>query len=122
MKKSIHIKYIVSVHDLEKLYHLELFLKQMGLCYQIENVYCPEPISRLIGKLITKNPSNKPALLRKFGNKCRFCGYSKSEKVLQFHKDGWLLYQCLGIERMAIVPSDIIVVCSNCHIELHRRD
>jgi len=54
-KKTIHVQYIISVHDLEKMFHLEEFLKRMGFCYNVRSVYFPEHIKNIFEERIKQS-------------------------------------------------------------------
>ena len=59
------------------------------------------------------------------GGKCIFCGYSKCVRSLQFHhcdrtkKDFNISAVSYSWERMKIELDKCILVCANCHGEIH---
>jgi DNA-binding CsgD family transcriptional regulator len=59
------------------------------------------------------------------GGCCEKCGYNKSEQALQFHhinpekKDFTVGGKSYSFERMKLEVDKCIMVCANCHIEIH---
>jgi DNA-binding CsgD family transcriptional regulator len=59
------------------------------------------------------------------GGKCECCGYNKSNSALQFHhkdpneKDFTIGGSSYSFERLKTEVDKCILVCSNCHIEIH---
>lgn len=59
------------------------------------------------------------------GGKCECCDYNRSISVLQFHhkdpneKDFTISGKSYGFEKLKIEVDKCILVCSNCHIEIH---
>jgi DNA-binding Lrp family transcriptional regulator len=59
------------------------------------------------------------------GGKCERCGYDKSIEALQFHhikpseKDFSISGKSYSIERLKKEVDKCIMVCANCHIEIH---
>ncbi len=59
------------------------------------------------------------------GGKCQICGYSKCEGALSFHhidpskKEFTLSGRCLSWSRMKTELDKCILVCLNCHAEIH---
>ena len=59
------------------------------------------------------------------GGKCEKCGYNKSIAVLQFHhldpneKDFTISGKSYSFERLKKEVDKCIMVCANCHIEIH---
>ena len=59
------------------------------------------------------------------GGKCVKCGYNKSVKALEFHhlnpneKDFTISGKSWSFERLKNEVDKCILVCSNCHIEIH---
>lgn len=60
------------------------------------------------------------------GGKCTRCGYSGCIEALDFHhvdpsekEVGWEIMRYWGQERMALELSKCILVCANCHREIH---
>lgn len=65
-------------------------------------------------------------LKKEFGGKCSLCGYDKCDDALQFHhidpsKKEFSLGMKRGykIETLREELKKCILVCSNCHIEIH---
>ncbi len=68
---------------------------------------------------------SKIRLIEYKGWKCECCGYNKSTSVLQFHhtnpseKDFTIGGKSYGFERLKVEVDKCIMVCANCHIEIH---
>lgn len=64
----------------------------------------------------------------KLGNKCCKCGYNKCEAALEFHhtdpneKDFVLAGAKYGKEKMLKELEKCILVCANCHREIHANE
>lgn len=54
---------------------------------------------------------------------CEFCGYSKCASALDFHHIGegkeFNISQCSSLKKIKIEIMRCIVLCRNCHAELH---
>lgn len=67
----------------------------------------------------------KQKLIDYKGGKCEFCGYNKCIKALQFHhlnpkeKDFSIAGMSLSFEKLKKEVDKCILVCSNCHAEIH---
>lgn len=70
----------------------------------------------------------KEAMIAKMGGKCSICGYSKCLAALEFHhldpsiKDFGLdsrKFSNTRQEKLDIEAAKCIIVCSNCHAEIH---
>lgn len=68
----------------------------------------------------------KSNLIRMFGGKCCLCGYQKSNAALEFHhinpadkKYGLSSGNCHRIEEDIAEAKKCILVCANCHREIH---
>ena len=85
-------------------------------------------------KIITKSQAvidwrkrSKLILIESMGGKCEICGYNKSINALQFHhknpeeKDFAIGSKSYSIKRLLKEASKCILVCANCHIELHEK-
>lgn len=61
------------------------------------------------------------------GGKCEICGYSKSINALQFHhknkeeKDFSISGKSLSFDKLKKEVDKCILVCANCHIEIHEK-
>jgi transcription elongation factor Elf1 len=59
------------------------------------------------------------------GGKCEVCGYNKSVNALQFHhknpndKDFTVSGKSLSFEKLKKEVDKCILVCANCHAEIH---
>jgi hypothetical protein len=62
------------------------------------------------------------------GGCCERCGYNKSNSVLQFHhlnpqeKDFNIGNKSYSFERIKKEVDKCIMVCANCHIEIHEEE
>jgi DNA invertase Pin-like site-specific DNA recombinase len=67
----------------------------------------------------------KQELVEYKGGKCERCGYNKSTRALQFHhidpneKDFTISRKSYSIERLKKEVDKCIMVCANCHLEIH---
>lgn len=67
----------------------------------------------------------KKELIKYKGGRCQCCGYDKSMNVLQFHhinpeeKDFTIGGRNYSIEIMKLEVDKCVLLCSNCHIEIH---
>jgi DNA invertase Pin-like site-specific DNA recombinase len=70
----------------------------------------------------------KSKLVEYKGGCCEKCGYNKSEQALQFHhinpdeKDFTISGKSYSFERMKKEVDKCIMVCANCHIEIHEEE
>lgn len=70
----------------------------------------------------------KSKLVEYKGGCCEKCGYNKSEQALQFHhlnpkeKDFNISGRSYSFERMKKEVDKCIMVCANCHIEIHEEE
>ena len=67
----------------------------------------------------------KQKLIDYKGGECEICGYRKCNRSLQFHhlnpnqKDFSISGKSLSFEKLKIEVDKCILVCSNCHCEIH---
>jgi Icc-related predicted phosphoesterase len=67
----------------------------------------------------------KKELVEYKGGCCEICGYNKSIQALQFHhidpneKDFNISARSYSIERLKKEADKCMLVCANCHIEVH---
>jgi hypothetical protein len=66
-------------------------------------------------------------LKKEKGNKCLQCGYNKDPKILHFHHFGQKLFtisssKSKSLEELRIEANKCILLCPNCHAELHLID
>lgn len=95
------------------------------------------PTEMLIQKVKTKTRSEsviewrkrqKIKLVEYKGGCCEKCGYNKSISALQFHhldpnkKDFQIGGSSYSFEKLKIEVDKCIMVCSNCHIEIHEEE
>jgi len=73
----------------------------------------------------------KHKLIEYKGNKCELCGYNKCEGALHFHhlnpqeKDFTISQRNLGLTNLEEFYKEVdkcILVCANCHAEIHYQD
>lgn len=78
---------------------------------------------------MTRRNKTKTSIINSFGGKCQICGYSKCLAALCFHhKDSSI--KKFNISKhynkpnmsyeLAIELSNCILVCANCHFEIHQ--
>lgn len=81
-------------------------------------------------KSIKANPKdtyykNKTKLIEYKGGKCQICGYNKCQQALEFHhidpktKEFNISGGTKSLERLKKETDKCILVCSNCHKEIH---
>jgi hypothetical protein len=104
--KCCQIKPITEFYSRNK-YRLQSYCKK---CF---NTNCTQ---RWINKKIE--------IVRDFGGKCSKCGYSKNLGALSFHhlfnkEFSWNKMRLLSKEKMQKELSKCILVCANCHAEIH---
>ena len=65
----------------------------------------------------------------KLKNGCSICGYKKSARALQYHHTGdkeasiaRLVTQGAALQRIFEEIDNCILVCANCHFEIHKED
>ena len=74
-----------------------------------------------------KRRAIKQALVNLKGGKCSICGYNKSLRALQFHhlnpkeKDFTLTKNVKDFDKLKKEVEKCILVCSNCHAEIHEQ-
>lgn len=76
--------------------------------------------------VIKRRKAKKLLLVAKFGGKCSICGYSKCIASLEFHhinpsEKSFALSTVnnVSFERMEEEAKKCILICANCHAELH---
>jgi len=128
--------YLLKQEDVIKLYlevkNLKKVSKLLGVSYKTIRNHITDDL--LIKKTINKTNSErvvswrqrkKQALVEYKGGCCEKCGYSKSVSALQFHhinpneKDFTIGGSSYSFERLKKEVDKCIMVCSNCHIEIH---
>lgn len=69
----------------------------------------------------------KIELVKYLGGKCKHCGYDKCINALQFHhkdsneKDFTISRKSYSFEKLKKEANKCILLCANCHIELHEK-
>ena len=89
---------------------------------------------RTIVKKVTNSESvilwrkrTKKKLIEYKGGKCELCGYNKCDSALQFHhkdpteKDFSISGRSLSFDRLKEEVDKCMLVCSNCHAEIHEK-
>lgn len=67
----------------------------------------------------------KIKLIEYKGGKCEICGYDKCVRAMEFHhldtekKDFTISSKSLSFEKLKMEADKCILVCSNCHCEIH---
>ena len=70
---------------------------------------------------------NIQTLKEEYGAKCSKCGYDKCMAALEFHhldptvKEGKIIGSTLSLEKQRVEASKCILVCANCHREMHSK-
>ena len=68
---------------------------------------------------------NKSLLIEEFGGSCIQCGYNKNPAALEFHhldptiKERKVIGSSLSLNRQREEANKCILVCANCHREIH---
>ena len=106
--------------------------KHLNVSYEAMKHFLTENNINLIRKFKSKSQhvidsrrNNKIKLIEYKGGCCEKCGYNKSVSVLQFHhldqneKDFTIGGRSYSYERLKKEVDKCILVCSNCHIEIH---
>lgn len=76
-------------------------------------------------KVVNWRKRTKLKLVHHFGGKCQICGYNKYEGALEFHhkdpseKDFSLSGKSLSFDKMLEEAKKCVLVCGNCHSEIH---
>jgi predicted HNH restriction endonuclease len=76
--------------------------------------------------VIKRRKQNKLLLVEYKGGKCERCGYAKCVEALEFHhldpttKEAKNLGTTAAIEKQKAEADKCILVCANCHREIHR--
>jgi hypothetical protein len=142
-KPRNHIGVIKKLNlvDVLKYYNETKSIRKTAIYFKIdketlrEHYITDEHIIKLV-KPFTKRKSNSQAvinwrkrkkieLVEYKGGCCEKCGYKKSFEALQFHhldpneKDFNLSGKTYSIERLKKEVDKCILVCANCHIEIH---
>ena len=85
----------------------------------------PEWAKQMSERVSNTRRKNKSLLLEEFGGCCSKCGYNKNPAALEFHhldptvKERKIIGSSLSLERQREEAKKCILVCSNCHREIH---
>lgn len=85
----------------------------------------PETKAGYISRQNERRKDAKQKLVTLFGGKCNICGYDKSLSALQFHhldplsKEFLVKDACWNFEKAKKEAEKCVLVCSNCHFEIH---
>jgi len=77
--------------------------------------------------VISWRKRTKKKLIEYKGGKCEICGYNKCLTALQFHhknpneKDFTISGKSLSFDRLKEEVDKCLLVCSNCHAEIHEK-
>lgn len=75
--------------------------------------------------VVKRRKQNKLLLIEYKGGKCEICGYNKNIAALEFHhldpsqKEFGLTGNTYSLERQKAEADKCILVCANCHREIH---
>jgi hypothetical protein len=126
------IKEIKKEYD--KLKSIRQVTKKLGYSRETVRNYIVIENKKLTDDELKKNRSNsviewrkrkKEELVEYKGGKCNKCGYDKCLDALQFHhidpkeKDFTISRKSYSIERLKKEVDKCILVCANCHLEIH---
>lgn len=111
MKKSPIIRKICSIHGMT--FHM---ISTNG------RIRCKKCRTEQVTKT---RQNNKLKLVKKFGGKCKLCGYSKCINALVFHhkdptkKKFSISSDIRSYVKLSKEAEKCILICANCHAELH---
>lgn len=127
------IKQIQPLYD--KIGNIKKVAYQLGISYDTARKYVILKERQIVGSedWKKKNSNNviewrkrkKIELVEYKGGECEICGYKKSFRALEFHhkdpskKDFTISGKSWSFERLKIEVDKCILVCSNCHAEIH---
>lgn len=120
-------------NELQELYNeigsLKKVAKLKGHSYETVRKYV---MTKQRTKKVSKSESvilwrkrTKIKLVEYKGGKCQICGYNKSKNALHFHhldpneKDFSISGKSLSFDKLKTEVDKCILVCSNCHSEIH---
>lgn len=133
------VKKNVKQEDIDEYYKIcksiELCAKHFNVgTYYIRHHITNELVNNKLGnalsksqKVVTWRKRRKIELVEYKGGKCEICGYDKSIRALQFHhkspkgKDFTISGKSYSKEKLIKEVDKCILVCSNCHIEIHEK-
>ncbi len=78
-----------------------------------------------VNSVVDRRARMKTKAIEYKGGKCEKCGYDKCERALAFHhidptqKEFQLSRTSYGWEKMKVELDKCILVCCNCHMEIH---
>jgi DNA-binding CsgD family transcriptional regulator len=119
--------------ELQKLYdeigNLKKVARIKGHAYETVRKYvkCNKKINTFTRSesVIEWRKRTKQKLIEYKGGECELCGYKKSSRALQFHhlnpeeKDFGISGKSVSFEKLKVEVDKCILVCSNCHSEIH---
>lgn len=85
----------------------------------------PKWASNMSQRVTNTRRKNMALLKEEAGNKCCRCGYDKCTAALEFHhldpssKEGGIIGTTASLAKQRAEASKCILVCANCHRELH---
>ena len=88
----------------------------------------PKWASDMSQRVCNTRRKNMALLKEEAGNKCSKCGYDKCTAALEFHhldptaKEGGIIGTTASLEKQRAEAAKCILLCSNCHRELHYED
>jgi len=140
--ESIHTQKKISDSEIEKIKEL---YEEIGNCYkvakelgyskttvlkyvdtkQVKKLSSDELKKNKVSSVMSWRKRAKIKLVEYKGGKCKKCGYNKCVDALEFHhldpneKDFTIAGKSYSFERLKSEADKCIMVCSNCHKEIH---
>jgi len=125
---------MITLKELQKEYNDGSSIRKLSKKYGYTRYFIEKNLKIRRKKPTTKTKSDyvsdwrkraKIKLLEYKGGKCLECGYKKSTRALEFHhidpnkKDFQISGISISYERLKNETDKCILVCSNCHCEIH---
>ena len=85
----------------------------------------PEWAKKMVSRVSATRRKNVGILKEEAGGCCSICGYNKNPAALEFHhpdptvKEGGVIGSTASLEKQRAEAQKCVLVCANCHRELH---